>query len=320
MPDNKKPNDRPSKSLAERSMQELHALIGDREFSSTEELNEFLSQNFNGRRISGAPADTPEKRAQALVYDAWDTIDDAEARRLIDEALAIDPACPDALTHLATLTDDVEISRRLLEQALSSAEGRLGADFITENVGYFWSIFETRPYMRARFGLAQLLWDSGHDNSAIEHAWEILRLNPGDNLGLRDILAGWLLFKGRTSDAARLLRTFEDDDTSTMEWARALLRFQAFGRTDASDEALANALHANEAVAAYLLQLREWPDAMPETYAIGSEDESVITAYLLADAWAETHGALDWLIEFLNEGFDREDDPDWDQPRLPKLT
>lgn len=303
-------------SLSERSLREVRALIGDRVVESIEEANEFLNENFNGRRVGDIPAATPEDRAQNLVFDAWDAIDKEEARELVDEALEVDPGCPDALTHLATLTEDVNIARRLLEEAMASAEDRLGFGFFEENAGHFWGILTTRPYMRARFGLAQMLWDTGEEDAAIAHAWELIRLNPTDNQGVREVLAGWLLYKGRSGEAARLLRQFESDPTAVMAWARALRLFQAFGLTEAAEDALADALDTNEAVAAYLTGVRPWPDEVPSRYAIGGDEEAVITAFFLGEAWAATPGSIEWLVEFTAEWLGIDDDDGQQLPRF----
>ncbi len=47
--------------------------------------------------------------------------------------------------------------------------------------------------MRARAGLAQVLWFLGDKQQAIDHVSEMLRLNPGHNQGLRYSLVNWLL-------------------------------------------------------------------------------------------------------------------------------
>ncbi|KAM7185929.1 hypothetical protein V8F33_012118 [Rhypophila sp. PSN 637] len=62
-------------------------------------------------------------------------------------------------------------------------------DVITNGVGRFWDLIETRDYMRARFGAADTLikaytWLSVQ--KALEHMMDMLRLCRGDNMGVRD--------------------------------------------------------------------------------------------------------------------------------------
>lgn len=81
----------------------------------------------------------------------------------------------------------------LYEQGVEAGERALGSEAFEEWEGHFWGILETRPYMRARHGLALCLWEAGESKKAIEHYTEMLRLNPGDNQGIRYVLAGCLL-------------------------------------------------------------------------------------------------------------------------------
>jgi tetratricopeptide (TPR) repeat protein len=91
----------------------------------------------------------------------------------------------------------------------------LGRETFEEEAGHFWGILETRPYMRARQGLAVCLWELGEREEAIEHYREILDLNPGDNQGIRHELAGRLLDEEMDEEMdeelGELLERYEED-------------------------------------------------------------------------------------------------------------
>ena len=55
--------------------------------------------------------------------------------------------------------------------------------------GHFWGFLETRPYMRARAGLAGTLLKLGDIDGAVGHYRDMLKLNPNDNQGIRYVLA-----------------------------------------------------------------------------------------------------------------------------------
>jgi hypothetical protein len=55
----------------------------------------------------------------------------------------------------------------------------LGEEYFRDNQGYFWGLFETRPYMRAREGLAGMLWQMGRKQEALEQNSHV----PGYLLG-----------------------------------------------------------------------------------------------------------------------------------------
>ena len=81
----------------------------------------------------------------------------------------------------------------------------IGADRFAALRGEFWGHLETRPYMRARLGLAQALRDLGRVDEAVAHYRALLELNPGDNQGVRYVLLATLLQRGMNDEAGALL-------------------------------------------------------------------------------------------------------------------
>src|SRR6266511_2941019 len=147
-----------------------------------------------GRGAALYASDEDLFRAQDLMYEAFEA---QGARRvaLAREALAISPDCADAYLLLAEETSSsAEEARELLEQGVAAGERALGPEPFEEDVGHFWGILETRPYMRARAALAETLWALDLREEAVEHQRELLRLNPNDNQGLRYRQAEWLLW------------------------------------------------------------------------------------------------------------------------------
>ncbi len=68
---------------------------------------------------------------------------------LARQALTISPDCADAYLLLAEeAASSLEEARELLERGVAAGERALGPEPFEEDVGYFWGILETRPYMR----------------------------------------------------------------------------------------------------------------------------------------------------------------------------
>jgi len=221
----------------------------------------------------------------------------AKARKLARRALEKDPDCVDALVLLA----DIDCRREheyiaALQNAVAAGERSLGARFFKENKGHFWGIIETRPYMRARLQLAQLLGDEGREQEAIGHYRALLELNPNDNQGVRDVLLGCYLAVGDLDGAQRLLRQYKNDISAVFAWGRTLHRFLA-GDLQGARRELEAARKCNRLVELYLTGQRKLPKSMPEMYALGSDEEAIISADLLAKAWAKHEEALHWLTE-----------------------
>jgi tetratricopeptide (TPR) repeat protein len=234
-------------------------------------------------------------RAQDLVYEAWEAPSAKKRRELAEEALRISGDCADAYNILADMASSPAEARGLYEKAVAAGARALGEDFFEENVGHFWGLLETRPYMRARSGLAELLWDAGEREAAVDHYRELLRLNPGDNQGIRQILVGRLLEIGRDADAASLLKMYKDDDSAWMVYARALAAFRAEGDSAAARKRLAAACKANRHVPDYLLGRKKVPRSMPHFHGFGDDSEAVCFMADGAAAWHVTPGAVAWL-------------------------
>ena len=148
--------------------------------------------------------------------------------------------------------------------------------------------------MRAREGLASILWTMARRDEAIGHLQEMLRLNPNDNQGVRYTLAGWLLAEGSLADLARLLKQY-DENTASWVYTKALLAFRQSGDTSTARELLGQAKKANAHVPAYLLGQKSLPREYPSYYSHGGETEAIMYAVNSLGGWKETPGAIAWL-------------------------
>lgn len=241
-------------------------------------------------------ADSPRDRAQALVYQAWEMPRARDREKLAREALELWPDCADALLILAEETaQSVEEAEALYRQAVTAGEQALGEQPFTEDVGHFWGLIETRPYMRARQALARVLETTGRTDEAIDHYRDMLRLNPGDNQGIRFFLLKLLIDLERNEDAGRLLDQFSEDIMAEWRYGRALLLFRQQGDSPAAREALSVALEANPHVPDYLRGRRKLPVPIPDYIGVGDKREAQAYAAIYKAIWHRDQAAVDWL-------------------------
>src|SRR5215210_1502327 len=254
-------DDFPGLPLDPRAMERMTARIGrildEQEFESIDEANAFLNQYLSegGASLEDAPApSTPLERAQELIYDAFDTDDPQRRVELAEEALEISEDCADAYVILAEETaEDAGEARELYEAGVRAGERALGEEIFTEEAGNFWGILETRPYMRAREGLASALWALGEREQALAHYRRLLELNPGDNQGVRYQLAGCLLEEGLDEELGELLGQYKEEASAYWLYTRALWRFRMEGATERATTELKEATATNPYVLLYLL-------------------------------------------------------------------
>ncbi|HEV8641349.1 MAG TPA: hypothetical protein VGV13_09660 [Methylomirabilota bacterium] len=204
----------PDRRAMERVMAEVERFAQTSMFESLNEANAALHRRFSGP-IDELPstATTPLEKAQDLMYRAFE----ARGRRRIQlarKALELSADCADAYVMLAEESRHPEEARTLYEAGVAAGERALGSDLFAQEAGHFWGIVRTRPYMRARFGLARCLEALDRRKEAIEHYRELLRLNPGDNQGVRYSLLAALLLGARDAEVATLLDQFGDEPTA----------------------------------------------------------------------------------------------------------
>jgi hypothetical protein len=205
------------------------------------------------------------------------------------------PDCADAYVLLAENARTRKEARRNDEQGVAAAERALGPAAFERDAGHFWGILETRPYMRARLGLAHALWTAGRREDAVGHLRDLLRLNPGDNQGVRSTLAGFLLALDRDADLAPLLGQYPDEASAAWAYTKALLAFRQGGDTPEARRLLGDALETNQHVPDYLLG-RKYPPAEPPGYdSPGDETEALNYLGSFLAPWRATAGAVAWL-------------------------
>jgi len=284
--------------LMEQQLAAVHRLLEEHDFATIDEANAFLQQLVESGGPPPATPTTPLEEAQDMIYQAL-KVQGEEGVALARKALAISPDCADAYVLLAEASRSPEEARPFYEQGVAAGERALGPEVFAEDVGEFWGLLETRPYMRACQGLAEALWELDERTAAIEHAQEMLRLNPNDNQGMRYLLASWLLAVGEDAALETLLAQYPEEGSAHWAYTRALFAFRRHGPGKEAEDALAQALRANPYVPMYLLGVAPWPPEMPPYYGMGDENEAVVYLSEAAEPWMTTERAADWLARSL---------------------
>ena len=239
--------------------------------------------------------------AQELMYDAWDAPTKRARVALARKALRLSPLCADAYVLLAEETArSVAETLEFYRQGVEAGEMALGKAGFESYRGRFWGHLETRPYMRARCGLAQAMWALDERDDAVAHYRDMLKLNPNDNQGIRYLLAACLVAMERDGELAALLKKYSDG-TAAWVFTRALAAFRRSGDTETNRRLLANALASNAHVPSFLMGDWKLPRAAPQYIVIGGKDEAIAYAQDFGAGWSNTAGALAWLADIMVE-------------------
>ncbi|MEX2598321.1 MAG: tetratricopeptide repeat protein [Dehalococcoidia bacterium] len=273
----------------------MRKALARREFESEEELQAELDRLQAGG-LPPATANDPLAQAQEFIYAALDAPTRADRVRFALKALETSADCADAYVLLAEeAAESLEQECGLYRMGVEAGERALGPEPFQGDVGYFWGLLETRPYMRAREGLADTLWHLGREADALQHYREMLRLNPNDNQGIRYRLLGCLVETGLLAAAGDLFEKYPGDASGGWAYTGALVRYLLEGESARARTAFRRALKKNRHIPAYLTGERRVPEYLPEFVGFGDEDEAVAYAAEFGHLWAGAPGAVGWL-------------------------
>lgn len=154
---------------------------------ANEKLQEFINM-YNSGEIEYK--NTPLDDAYEILEEAQHAKNEKEAIRLAKKAYEKSAECFDALLFQCDLEENGIKRMKLLNDGLEFEKNRLTKEnyFDKENIGHFYGIFETRPYIRGLVTKIEYLLEEGKLRQACNICNEVLKLNNNDNLGARYLL------------------------------------------------------------------------------------------------------------------------------------
>jgi len=284
----------------ERELQSLGALLADQNFATMEEANAFLNNHLNQPASSKTKKSSasPKQRAQDLLFTAWEEASPEKRVKLANQAIEIYPNSTDAYNILAENdAETLKASANYYKIGMLVGEKDLGDGFSLENTGRFWGITETRPYMRAKLGYANAIAQMGKADEAIQHYQELLKLNPNDNQGVRDMLSLSYLETKQWKKATALYKEYKDDNSASLNYDRILAEFGLNGITPKLSTLLKAAVQQNPHVSGYLSGKKRLPREIPDYMGYGDAAEAIVYTHNHKDLWQSTPELLQWLIK-----------------------
>ena len=266
-------------------------MLSRQEFGSIDEVNAFL-QNISGKPIDPVAPENDKERAEDLVLAARAERSVAKRRRLVGEALALDRDCVPA--HVLFAEDASGRGEALMHASNAVAAGkRVLAELLAEDDAFLWGDPIGRYWLLARGLLADICWQMGDRPRAIVEAREVLRLNPGDNQGMRYGLLQWLMHAGSVAEIEQLLAAYDERSTAWL-FTLALHRYRVEGPTPAATKALRVAVAENKFVVPMLLGAHPMPEELPDSYTSDGEDEAALYVDAALTVWIDAGFAIDW--------------------------
>ena len=164
-----------------------------------EKLQEFIKK-YNAGEIDYE--NTILDEAYELLEKAENTKSKTQAIKYAKEAYETCPDCFDAILFQVHLEDNPLKRWKLLDEGY----------FEKDNVGHFYGIFETRPYIRGLYAKADYLILDGKIKQARDVCKEILRLNENDNTGARYLLMAIYAYFEEENDMLKLYKKYPEEN------------------------------------------------------------------------------------------------------------
>jgi len=197
----------------ERFFREFAKATEGKKFKGEEEIQEYMEKFMKEYKESVEKEDRPFDAFDYLEM-AEDAINGKEAIHYAKKALELDPYLLDADLIIAhEKSHNTEEFKKKLKALIKKGEIRLLEQGISkeEDEGSFYSIHETRPYMRLRKEYVDILIAQGKFRLAISEIEEMIRLNESDNLGLRYILVALYSYFEDEDRAVALYKKYTED-------------------------------------------------------------------------------------------------------------
>lgn len=170
-------------------LQEYLVSQGITDEEDLEDLMELLGNNYDDEYFEKIK-DTPLAEAYEILEKATRCKSKNKAIKLAKQAYQKSNECFDAIIFLSQSETNSLKSEKILNDGLEKERKRLEDQryFDKENIGHFYGIFETRPYIRGLYTKAINCLYFGKFKAAIATCNEILWLNENDNTGARYLL------------------------------------------------------------------------------------------------------------------------------------
>ncbi|MCH3951639.1 MAG: hypothetical protein LKE33_12010 [Acidaminococcus sp.] len=174
-----------------------------------QELQKFVKQ-YNSKRPRKMTARTA-KTADDFFDLAYKEKSNIKKREYLEKGLALNPDDLDAMRYLAHLKskncfEELQNIEQVVKRGYEIFKKELKND-----VGEFYDIFETRPFIRTLRYYAGLLADTACYTRAIKIGEEIIRLNVNDSTGARFLLMHLYAFMEDDRKAVRLFKKYKSD-------------------------------------------------------------------------------------------------------------
>lgn len=278
----------------------LNEFFENTDAKNDEELNEKLQEfmmQYNAGEID---------YENTILDDAYELLEVAEhaktkkqAIKLAKEAYELCPDCFDAILFQVDLEENSLKREKLLNEGLDFERERLEDEeyFTKNNIGHFYGLFETRPYIRGMYSKASYCLIDGKVKQARDICKEILRLNENDNTGARYLLMAIYATLEEEKDMIDLYNKYPEENL-VMLFPLFVLYYK-LGNYDKAKEYLKRINKANPDFIKFFKGTIKRNENIPDRYYQKGDSSEVIMYFEEYDFLVDTIPTIgDFVLEF----------------------
>lgn len=275
----------------------INEFLANTDAKDEKELNEKLQEfmeKYNGGELEYE--NTPLDDAYELLEQAENAKTKNQAVKLAKQAYDNCPDCFDALLFQVNLEENSLKREKLLNDGLDFEKNRLQKEnlFNKDNIGHFYSIFETRPYIRGLYTKADYLLFDGKVKQAMDVCKEILRLNENDNTGARYLLMAIYAYLEEEKEVLKLYKKYPEEDLEMLFPLFAL--YYKLGNNKKAKEYLKRINKANPHFVKFFKGTIKINDKVPKGHYSKGDSSEVIMYFEQYDFLVDTMPTINYYI------------------------
>ncbi|GLR17622.1 hypothetical protein GCM10007940_22370 [Portibacter lacus] len=248
--------------------------LQNKNFKSEAELIEYMNSKV-GKKIDDITAFHTPLHELMDIY----ILEKEESLEALEEFMKNHSDYLDVYVAKAGWTIDGEERLALLEAAIELGEEQLSSGIYKDH-GPWWYDPNTRPFMLAKFHYANELKWYEYEEEAEEIHWELLSMNPTDNLGIRYFLAFNYLMDRNWKKFIKLRAKFQDEGSLVFDVGDILCSYFMYGKSSKTKKTIIRAAERSPHFFACLLGFEEAEEV--EYYNDDYENASDLLTYFLA--------------------------------------
>lgn len=196
----------------------LDSFLSNKKIESEDDINNLVSDfiSLYNSNIDKELTEENAKTSNDFLELAENASSKKKALKYAKKALELDSENLDAevmIAELSSTSNDALIKKYKKIIDKSTKELTNQGYFDDDNIGQFWLILETRPYMRLLDRYTNALIECMKVHLAIDECKEMLRLCENDNLGARYSLMHLYVYLEDEQSALELYKRYEEEGT-----------------------------------------------------------------------------------------------------------